>query len=87
MLNYEIYMVVSFKGLMELYDILMIEFLHQHDLSAYRTSAVLIDELRLIINLRGIVFVLACFVSESYYRVSTLSEKPSKFIVLVDFIW
>ena len=87
MLNYEVYMVVSLKGLMELYDVLMIKFLHQHNLSTYRASTVLIDELGLIINLSSIVFVLACFVSESYYRISTFSEKPSKFVVLVDFIW
>lgn len=86
MLNYEVYMVVSLKGLMELYDVLMIKFLHQHNLSTYRASTVLIDELGLIINLSSIVFVLACFVGESYYCVSALSKKSSKFIVLVDFI-
>ena len=86
MLNYEVYMVISLKGLMELYDVLMIKFLHQHNLSTYRASTVLIDELGLIINLSSIVFVLACFVGESYYCVSALSEKSSEFIVLVDFI-
>ena len=45
MLNYEVYMMVSLKGLMELYDVLMIKFLHQHDLSTHRASTVLIDEL------------------------------------------
>ena len=86
MLNYEVYMMVSLKGFMELYDILMIEFLHQHDLSTHRASTVLIDELGLIINLSSIVFVLACFIGESYYCVSALSEKPSRFVILVDFI-
>ena len=73
MLNYEVYMMVSLKGLMELYDILMIEFLHQHNLSTYRASTVLINELRLIINLSSIVFVLACFVGESYYCIGSFS--------------
>ena len=86
MLNYEVYMVVSLKGLMELYDILMIKFLHQHDLSTYRAPTMLIDEFRLIVNLSSIVFILACFVCESYYCISTFSKKSSEFVVLVDFI-
>ena len=87
MLHHHEHILVGLEGLLEHDYILVLEFLHEHELATDGGAPVLVYELALVVDFDSVILAVVLASSQFHHSISSLAQLPSKLKVFLDFVW